>query len=418
MMARRRLPPGERSPTSPSSSTRSTTCIGAVSKTSPTLAQASRNPDRTSVAPSPPRAPVRALSLAATLLHLSHFEVGGEGLGLVYGDVGLEGDRHQVVDDVAPDQTVRSPVIREADSVDLLAFEIVDWDAVGDQGLAMDLAAARRDGHPARVIHALLGGQLGADLAEQLGLQLGEPGDPTAHRPAGVMLGQAVSGHYVGIPGILGRVVGIVRPVQEPYRRIILDVVVEQVRDRRLDGLVVDRERTVGEAHGGEEPAEPVAVDDERPVSRDGVVAFGIGAWPVIRPLGRREIGDVVADPLALLLVPPDVLFLLGPRLTLGVGRGPVVEDATIRGPGPAPLVRRRWLLRPGLAPPGLVDAACVGSGVDPTTTRRRAVVLEIGEARDRLPIGHGKAAYLLEDALYVRLLALALGRVVPGDGF
>ena len=266
------------------------------------------------------------------------------------------------------------------------AFEVVDRDAVGDEGLAVDLAAARRDGDPAGVVHALLGGQLGADLAEQLGLELGEPGDPTAHRPAGVVLGEAVGSHDVRIPGVLGRVVRVVGPVEEPYRRVVLDVVVEQVRDRRLYGLVVDRERTVGEAHGGEEPAEPVAVDDERPVSGDGVVAPGIGVGPVVRPLGRREVGDVVADPLALLLVPPDVLFPLGPGLALGVGGGPVVEDAAVRGPGPAPLVRRRGLLRPRLAPPGLVDAAGVGAGVDPTTARRRAVVLELGEARRPAP--------------------------------
>src|SRR5215204_6927149 len=109
MMARRRRPHGERSPTRPSSSTRSTTCIGAVSKTSPTLAQASRSPDSTSVAPSPPSAPIKALPFAFTPLHLSRFEVGREGLGLVDGDVGLEGDRHQVVDHIAFDQAVRSP---------------------------------------------------------------------------------------------------------------------------------------------------------------------------------------------------------------------------------------------------------------------------------------------------------------------
>src|SRR4051794_5315996 len=122
-MIRRRRPFDERSPTRPSSSTRSTTCIGAVSKTSPTLAQASRSPDSTTVAPSPPSAPVKALPFASKFLHLSRFEVGREGLGFVDGDVGLQGDRHQVVDDVALDQAVRTPVVGESYSVDLLAFE-------------------------------------------------------------------------------------------------------------------------------------------------------------------------------------------------------------------------------------------------------------------------------------------------------
>src|SRR5215204_1063898 len=139
MMARRRRPHGERSPTRPSSSTRSTTCIGAVSKTSPTLAQASRSPDSTSVAPSPPSAPVKALRFAFTPLHLSRFEVGRKGLGLVDGDVGLQGDRHQVVDDGTLYESVRPPVVGEADGVELPALEVVDRDTVGDQGLAVDL---------------------------------------------------------------------------------------------------------------------------------------------------------------------------------------------------------------------------------------------------------------------------------------
>src|SRR5215212_410312 len=229
------------------------------------------------------------------------------------------------------------------------------------------------------------------------------------------MLGEAVRRHHVRVSRVLGRIVRVVRPVQEPYRRVVLYLVVEQVRHRRLDGLVVDRERTVGETDGGEEPAEPVAVDDKWPISGDCVVAPGIGVWFVIRPLGRGEVGDVLADPLALLLVPPDVLFLLGPGFALGVGGGPVVEDAAVCGPGPAPLVRRRGLLRPRLAPPGLVDALGVGARVDPTSTGRRAVVFELGEAADRPAVGHGVAADLLEDALYVWLFVL--GRVVPGHG-
>src|SRR4029453_6555258 len=98
---------------------RSTTCIGAVSKTSPILAQASRNPERTSVAPSPPRAPLRALSLASTFLYPARFEVGGKGLGLVDGDVGLQRDRrHQVVYDVTLDHPLRAPVGGGAAGVD------------------------------------------------------------------------------------------------------------------------------------------------------------------------------------------------------------------------------------------------------------------------------------------------------------
>src|SRR5918994_3864978 len=210
-MVRRRRPHGESSPRRPSSSTRSTTCIGAVSKTSPTFDQAWRSPVSTSVAPSPLKTPVRALSLEVMPLHPARFEVGREGFGFVDGDVRFEGDRDQVVDHVAFDQAAGTPVVREADSVELLSLEVVDRDAVRDQGLAVDLTPARGDGYPAGVVHAFLGGQLWADLAEQLRLQLGEPGDPTTHGPAGVMLGQAVGGYDVRIPRVLGRVVRVVR---------------------------------------------------------------------------------------------------------------------------------------------------------------------------------------------------------------
>src|SRR5919107_534883 len=47
-------------------SLRSTTCIGAVSKTSPAFAQASRSPVRTTVAPRPARTPREALFFAST----------------------------------------------------------------------------------------------------------------------------------------------------------------------------------------------------------------------------------------------------------------------------------------------------------------------------------------------------------------
>src|ERR671916_229441 len=113
---------------------------------------------------------VRVPLASLTALHPSRFEVGGEGLGLVDGDVGLQGDRHQVVYDVALDEAVGTPVVGKADGVQLLALEVVDGDAVGDEGLAVDLAPARRDGDPAGGVYAFLGGQLRADFAEEIGL--------------------------------------------------------------------------------------------------------------------------------------------------------------------------------------------------------------------------------------------------------
>src|SRR5215210_5389856 len=279
----------------------------------------------------------------------------------------------------------------------------------------MDLAAARRDGDPACVLDALLGGRRSTDLAEQLRLELGEPGDPTAHRPAGVVLREPVRRDDVRIPRVLRRVVRIVRPIEGLGYGVVLNLVVKQVGDRRLDRLVVDWQGPVLEPDGREEPALPVAIHDERPVAGDGVHAARVLVRAVRWRLVSLEVGNVVADPLALCLVPPDILLALAPGLPFRVGGGAVVEDTPVHRPRPAPLQVR---VVAGLAAAGLIDAFGVDSGVDPTPTRRRAVVLELGEPTHRLARLDLVAAYFLEDALYVGLFALAFCRIVPGHRF
>src|SRR5690606_38405545 len=101
----------------------------------------------------------------------------------------------------------------------------------------------------------------------------------------------------------------------------------------------------------------PVALHDERVRAVERVDADGAGLVAVGRRLGPLDVGDVVAGPLPLLLVPPDVGLALAPRPPVGVGRRAVVEDAPVRGPDPAPLVGHPVLLAPGLAAGGLVDA-------------------------------------------------------------
>src|SRR3954469_17543716 len=149
-------------------------------------------------------------------------QVCGEGLGLVYGDVGLQRDRYQVVDNVAFDQPVRPPVVGKPNGVKLLALEVVDRDTVAHKRLAVDLATRRLDGYPVGVLDTLLLGQLGADLGEELRLQLVEPGDPTAHCSAGVVLGEPVGGYHVRVVWVLGLVVWVVGPVERSGRGIVV----------------------------------------------------------------------------------------------------------------------------------------------------------------------------------------------------
>src|SRR3712207_7763412 len=55
--------------------------------------------------------------------------------------------------------------------------------------------------------------------------------------------------------------------------------------------------------------------------SGDGVHALRVCGRLVAGRLVLGEVGDVVAGPLALLLVPPDVLLALRPRPAVGIGR-------------------------------------------------------------------------------------------------
>jgi hypothetical protein len=180
--------------------------------------------------------------------------------------------------------------------------------------------------------------------------------------------------------------------------------------------LVVRGQRAVDEADGRVEPGLAVALHDERVVARDRLDA----GRPLRRAVGRRllllEVGYVRAGPLALVLVPPDVGLALAPRPALRVGGRPVVEDAPVHRPHPAPLAGDVVLLVARLAAGRLVDAVLVDAGVDPAATHRGAVGLELGEAGQRGAVGDAVAVDLAQHVLGVRLVVLAVRRVVPGE--
>src|SRR5437879_4284391 len=88
-----------------------------------------------------------------------------------------------------------------------------------------------------------------------------------------------------------------------------------------------------------------------RSAARPGPRPGGAVRRPVARRLARGEVGDVVAGPLGLVLVPPHQRLALAPRLALGVGGGAVVQDPPVGRPCPAPLLRDPVLLAGRLAP-------------------------------------------------------------------
>src|SRR5436305_86098 len=113
-----------------------------------------------------------------------------------------------------------------------------------------------------------------------------------------------------------------------------------------------------------------------RPPTTSGPSRRVTRARASMAPRGVRT----VTQPAALLLVPPHELLPLRPGPAVGIGRGAVVHDAAVGGPGEAPLGLQRVV-----GPLALAGAVAVRRGedaaVDPAAARRRAVVLQFGEA-------------------------------------
>src|SRR5438093_2933647 len=160
--------------------------------------------------------------------------------------------------------------------------------------------------------------------------------------------------------------------------------------------FVMGRKRPVLETLRDEEPRAPVRLHDEGVVACDGLLGLRVVRRPVARLLVLLEVGDVEPRPLAVLLVPPDVLLPLRPRLPVGIGRGAVVEDPPVCGPRPGPLGRDVALLPVGLLPRGLVDPVLEAAAIDPTATERRAVRVELRIPVQERAAGDLPAAHLL----------------------
>src|ERR671930_2612592 len=109
--------------------------------------------------------------------------------------------------------------------------------------------------------------------------------------------------------------------------------------------------RPVDDPGGREQPRPSVRLQDEGVVAPNRLLGAGVVRREVIRALVRLEIGDVLARPRALLVVPPDVLLALGPRPPVRIGGRAVVDDAAVGPPTPRPLPRPPGR-HPGGAPP------------------------------------------------------------------
>src|SRR5205823_374085 len=120
--------------------------------------------------------------------------------------------------------------------------------------------------------------------------------------------------------------------------------------------------------------------------------------------------------PLVLRFIPPDVLLPFGPRLTVRVGGGAVVDQTAIGRPCPCPLGRDPRLLVMGLAPRRLVHTVCIATRVDPAAAGGGPVVLQVDKLRERRAGGDVESVDLSQDGLGAWLLGGAFSRIVPGQ--
>src|SRR5918999_5613006 len=125
----------------------------------------------------------------------------------------------------------------------------------------------------------------------------------------------------------------------------------------------------MGQPRRIEEPAYPVRLHDERLPARLGGQADTVRVTARVRRLGGREVGRVVPGPPA--PIPPDPLLALTPGTAPQVGRGPVVHDPAVCGPGPSPIeMRARLSRRVRLLPGREVSIGCrEHAAVDPGCT-------------------------------------------------
>src|SRR3954465_733481 len=107
---------------------------------------------------------------------------------------------------------------------------------------------------------------------------------------------------------------------------------------RSLRCFVMCRERTILESFGRKEPASPIRFHNERIAACNRIHPGCAGLWRIVGRLIERKIRDIIAGPLFLLFIPPDILLALGPGTPLWICRRTIIEDTPVGGPRVAPL--------------------------------------------------------------------------------
>src|SRR5450759_1877636 len=248
-----------------------------------------------------------------------------------------------------------APVEGEADLPQLLPVDLQRKQPLRDHRDAFDGSARGGDLHLRSVLDALLLGESDRDLDEETGLELVE--DVGVLCPVVVVLRQPVRRAHDREVSLLS--VGILVVGELLRHRTRGDFRVEEVLDRRLDGLVMLGERAVVEIRSEKQP-DAFLIHDERPELAG--LAVGLDVGNVSHPF---------------FAIPDDARPCRIPRLSFGVGGGAVVHDAAVRRPGEAPVREHPEAGRIGArAPLGVVARFRVDAERQPVAAHRRAVIL------------------------------------------
>ncbi len=274
----------------------------------------------------------------------SHFlaQITGKRLAFVNGRVGVAHHRGQVVGDVAggvapasrsaracrPGRS-RRPSIRNG------RRRRVTSALVSTSPRAVEITTQSRFSIPFSAASS------GGISAKPSGLQLGGGGTMRVGMAARMVLGQAVGGDGVGvIAGRRPRGRGC-RPGPISWPPGCPAACKAAFSNGRLHRLVVRGQRPVLQPGGHEQRALAVRDHDEGrlPVERVHARRLLRPVRGIVRRFRLVEIGDVVAGPLLLFRIPPDVPLSLRPGLALRVGGSAVVDDAAVgrarRSPSP-----------------------------------------------------------------------------------
>ena len=273
-------------------------------------------------------------------------------------------------------RTGEPPVEGDADDLHLLAVAHQRSDALGHHRLGLDAAAVARDLDPAAGRDPLLRRELLRDLDEQLGLEHGV--DVHVLGPEVEVLGQPVARGGVG--EVVGGTEHLHVALEHPGRRVAADARRQRVVDRRLERLVVRRERPVAHHGAGEQARHALRVHDERPDR-------------LLGRHGRPVVGHVQPDPAT--AVPLDQPLARPPRPALRIGRSPIVEDAPVDRPRPRPLRRQPGVRRVARVAPGH-HVAGFGVAAGSRSSSRTRSCRHRSAARSRPPACRRRPAILV----------------------